>query len=66
MVKEHVKKGYHGTVWEVLPTLKALLSYIEEGRHTLNSRKKDKTRPRDGPGWVGFCAARNPARRAWC
>ena len=27
----------------------------------------DKPRPRlrDGPGWVGFCAARNPARRAW-
>ena len=22
-------------------------------------------RLRDGPGWVGFCAVRNPARRAW-
>ena len=21
------------------------------------------TRPRDGPGWVGFCAERNPAQR---
>ena len=25
----------------------------------------DLDRPRDGPGWVGFCAARNPARRDW-
>ena len=22
-----------------------------------------EARPRDGPGWVGFCAERNPARR---
>jgi hAT family C-terminal dimerisation region len=43
MVEGHAKKGYHGTVWEVLPTLEALLSYMEEGRHTLDSRKKGKT-----------------------
>ena len=32
-----VTKGYYSAVWETLPTLEGLLSFIETGRHDLDS-----------------------------
>jgi len=34
-VESNAGKGHHGAVWEVLPTLEALLSELEEGRQRL-------------------------------
>jgi hypothetical protein len=36
-------KGYYGAVWETLPTLEGLLSFMEAGRHDLDSRQQGKT-----------------------
>jgi hypothetical protein len=36
-------KGHHGSVWEVLPTLEALLSVMEEGKQDLDRQRKGKS-----------------------
>jgi hypothetical protein len=38
-----VTKGYYGAVWETLPTLEGLLSFMEAGRHDLDSCQQGKT-----------------------
>jgi hypothetical protein len=42
-VEGNAGKGHHGAVWEVLPTLEALLSEMEDGRRRLEEVGKGQT-----------------------
>jgi hypothetical protein len=42
-VESNAGKGHHGAIWEVLPTLEALLSEMEDGRRRLEQAGRGQT-----------------------
>src|SRR5882672_8019864 len=43
VVEGNAGRGHHGAVWEVLPTLEALLSAMEDGQKHLNEVGRETT-----------------------